>query len=319
MASCVGSRPLRKEDVNYKMHFRMINEQQVEDITIDFFYRPHTITLLSFTIVSLMYFAFTRCGAALARPRAKGKGLAGDAAGRGVGRAMAGRGSGLVLSQRGLARRRLCPRAHPASLPYRSSGTGSCPFPATHVHPPPTLTPVPIPPLPMQRLGPPREHAWLRWRDRPPSPLPGSQHRSPLHASRHRPPPLRPPSPPSTPHESSGMHHLQHTCPRCKHPTLRASFTCHAQAQDVIQTPSPPSSSRVQHYLPTKMYSTVRCTAVVSHNPSRSPRHDRLYHNTNCQPCAHTSQPTFQYCHTDPPAHHTTQGARSVLLSRHTC
>lgn len=38
----------------------MINEQQVEDITIDFFYRPHTITLLSFTIISLMYFAFTR-------------------------------------------------------------------------------------------------------------------------------------------------------------------------------------------------------------------------------------------------------------------
>uniref|UniRef100_A0AAA9SLC1 Phosphatidylserine synthase n=2 Tax=Bos TaxID=9903 RepID=A0AAA9SLC1_BOVIN len=60
MASCVGSRTLSKDDVNYKMHFRMINEQQVEDITIDFFYRPHTITLLSFTIVSLMYFAFTR-------------------------------------------------------------------------------------------------------------------------------------------------------------------------------------------------------------------------------------------------------------------
>lgn len=62
MAACVGSRTLSKDDVNYKMHFRMINEQQVEDITIDFFYRPHTITLLSFTIVSLMYFAFTRCG-----------------------------------------------------------------------------------------------------------------------------------------------------------------------------------------------------------------------------------------------------------------
>ncbi|XP_031213810.1 phosphatidylserine synthase 1 isoform X2 [Mastomys coucha] len=60
MASCVGSRTLSKDDVNYRMHFRMINEQQVEDITIDFFYRPHTITLLSFTIISLMYFAFTR-------------------------------------------------------------------------------------------------------------------------------------------------------------------------------------------------------------------------------------------------------------------
>lgn len=38
----------------------MINEQQVEDITLDFFYKPHTITLLTFTVVSIMYFAFTR-------------------------------------------------------------------------------------------------------------------------------------------------------------------------------------------------------------------------------------------------------------------
>lgn len=64
MASCVGSRTLSKDDVNYRLHFRMINEQQVEDITLEFFYRPHTITLLSFTILSLMAFAFTRCAAA---------------------------------------------------------------------------------------------------------------------------------------------------------------------------------------------------------------------------------------------------------------
>lgn len=38
----------------------MINEQQVEDITVEFFYKPHTITLLTFTVLSLMYFAFTR-------------------------------------------------------------------------------------------------------------------------------------------------------------------------------------------------------------------------------------------------------------------
>lgn len=63
MASCVGSRTLSKDDVNYRLHFRMINEQQVEDITLEFFYRPHTITLLSFTILSLMAFAFTRWGA----------------------------------------------------------------------------------------------------------------------------------------------------------------------------------------------------------------------------------------------------------------
>lgn len=51
---------MSKDDVNYRMHFRMINEQQVEDITIEFFYRPHTITLLTCTVLSLMYFAFTR-------------------------------------------------------------------------------------------------------------------------------------------------------------------------------------------------------------------------------------------------------------------
>uniref|UniRef100_A0A671MM86 Uncharacterized protein n=1 Tax=Sinocyclocheilus anshuiensis TaxID=1608454 RepID=A0A671MM86_9TELE len=60
MASAFGSRTLSKDDVNYRMHFRMINEQQVEDITIDFFYKPHTISLLTCTVLSLMYFAFTR-------------------------------------------------------------------------------------------------------------------------------------------------------------------------------------------------------------------------------------------------------------------
>ncbi|KAF3839839.1 hypothetical protein F7725_018556 [Dissostichus mawsoni] len=55
-----GSHTLSKDDVNYRKHFRMINEQQVEDITIEFFYRPHTITLLTCTVLSLMYFAFAR-------------------------------------------------------------------------------------------------------------------------------------------------------------------------------------------------------------------------------------------------------------------
>lgn len=76
MAACVGSRTLSKDDVNYRLHFRMINEQQVEDITLEFFYRPHTITLLSFTILSLMAFAFTRCGCPPSplRPRAAPRG-----------------------------------------------------------------------------------------------------------------------------------------------------------------------------------------------------------------------------------------------------
>lgn len=43
-----------------KLHFRMINEQQVDDICVHFFYKPHTITLLTATLLSLMYFAFTR-------------------------------------------------------------------------------------------------------------------------------------------------------------------------------------------------------------------------------------------------------------------
>ncbi|XP_056335422.1 phosphatidylserine synthase 1 isoform X2 [Danio aesculapii] len=60
MAPSQGSRMLSKDDAQYKLHFRMVNEQQVEDITIDFFYKPHTITLLTFTVVSIMYFAFTR-------------------------------------------------------------------------------------------------------------------------------------------------------------------------------------------------------------------------------------------------------------------
>ncbi|KAK6490812.1 phosphatidylserine synthase 1-like [Huso huso] len=60
MAPASECQTLSKDDVNYRVHFRMINEQQVEDITIDFFYKPHTITLLTFTTASLMYFAFTR-------------------------------------------------------------------------------------------------------------------------------------------------------------------------------------------------------------------------------------------------------------------
>uniref|UniRef100_A0A8C2WPX7 Phosphatidylserine synthase n=1 Tax=Cyclopterus lumpus TaxID=8103 RepID=A0A8C2WPX7_CYCLU len=56
----VSPRTLRKDAVNYKLHFRNINEQQVDEICLDFFYKPHTITLLTATVLSLMYFAFTR-------------------------------------------------------------------------------------------------------------------------------------------------------------------------------------------------------------------------------------------------------------------
>uniref|UniRef100_A0A8C6KDT7 Uncharacterized protein n=1 Tax=Nothobranchius furzeri TaxID=105023 RepID=A0A8C6KDT7_NOTFU len=59
MVATVGSHLPRNNNVNYKLHFRMINEQQVEDICLDFFYKPHTITLLIATVLSLMYFMFT--------------------------------------------------------------------------------------------------------------------------------------------------------------------------------------------------------------------------------------------------------------------
>ena len=60
MAAAEGSRTWRKDEADFKLHFRMINEQQVEDISIDSFYKPHTISLLTATVLSLMYFAFTR-------------------------------------------------------------------------------------------------------------------------------------------------------------------------------------------------------------------------------------------------------------------
>ena len=40
--------------------YRSLNEQQVEDITLDFFYKPHTLTLLSVLLLALLYTACTR-------------------------------------------------------------------------------------------------------------------------------------------------------------------------------------------------------------------------------------------------------------------
>ncbi|KAL7644845.1 UNVERIFIED_CONTAM: hypothetical protein RMT77_004662 [Armadillidium vulgare] len=41
-------------------HFISINERPVDDISLEFFYRSHTITLLVVTIIGLIYVAFTR-------------------------------------------------------------------------------------------------------------------------------------------------------------------------------------------------------------------------------------------------------------------
>lgn len=40
--------------------FIIMNERPVDDISMEFFYKPHTITLLAVSIVSVMYFAFVR-------------------------------------------------------------------------------------------------------------------------------------------------------------------------------------------------------------------------------------------------------------------
>lgn len=40
--------------------FFNINEKPVDDISIEFFYKPHTITLLLLSIGAVIYFAFVR-------------------------------------------------------------------------------------------------------------------------------------------------------------------------------------------------------------------------------------------------------------------
>lgn len=37
-----------------------INERPVDDISLDFFYKPHTVTLLAIVVVAVMYCAFVR-------------------------------------------------------------------------------------------------------------------------------------------------------------------------------------------------------------------------------------------------------------------
>lgn len=40
--------------------FSNINERPVDDISIEFFYKPHTITLLLISTAAVIYFAFVR-------------------------------------------------------------------------------------------------------------------------------------------------------------------------------------------------------------------------------------------------------------------
>lgn len=41
-------------------NFKVINECAVDDISLELFYRPHTITLLAVSIAGVIYFSFVR-------------------------------------------------------------------------------------------------------------------------------------------------------------------------------------------------------------------------------------------------------------------
>lgn len=49
--------------INKQQHldtFVTMNERPVDDISLEFFYKPHTITLLAVSIIGVMYLAFVR-------------------------------------------------------------------------------------------------------------------------------------------------------------------------------------------------------------------------------------------------------------------
>ncbi|XP_043238191.1 phosphatidylserine synthase-like [Amphibalanus amphitrite] len=45
---------------DFSEYFHEINDRQVDDISIEFFYKPHTITLLLLSVGTMLYMAFTR-------------------------------------------------------------------------------------------------------------------------------------------------------------------------------------------------------------------------------------------------------------------
>ena len=54
-----GDGPVKVRDSRI-VDYRSLNEQQVEDITLDFFYKPHTLSLLVVVLCGLLYTACTR-------------------------------------------------------------------------------------------------------------------------------------------------------------------------------------------------------------------------------------------------------------------
>lgn len=55
--SAMETNPLGNMNTNT---FLAINERSVDDISLDFFYKPHTVTLLAISIFAVMYCAFVR-------------------------------------------------------------------------------------------------------------------------------------------------------------------------------------------------------------------------------------------------------------------
>lgn len=65
-ASSAPTTPTKARGITERNHdeiaktFVIVNERPVDDISLDFFYKPHTITLLTVSILAVMYFAFVR-------------------------------------------------------------------------------------------------------------------------------------------------------------------------------------------------------------------------------------------------------------------
>ena len=53
-------RRLQTEGSDASDHYKSINERPVDSISLEFFYRPHTITTMLATLAALTYTAFTR-------------------------------------------------------------------------------------------------------------------------------------------------------------------------------------------------------------------------------------------------------------------
>lgn len=59
----MAKRPFKPNPVNNQAlteSFNAINEKPVDDINLDIFYKPHTITLLAVSIAAVIFSAFIR-------------------------------------------------------------------------------------------------------------------------------------------------------------------------------------------------------------------------------------------------------------------